>query len=45
MYYWFVKQPLGGERVSDIAASSTAEESHGSPAIKRKEGEKISNIS
>jgi hypothetical protein len=34
MVSWFMKQPTGGERVSDIAAISSTEESHSSPAVK-----------
>jgi hypothetical protein len=33
----FIKQPKSGERVSDIGASSSAEESRGSPAIHKEE--------
>jgi hypothetical protein len=32
---WFIKQSISDKSVSDIGASSSTEESHGSPAIKK----------
>jgi hypothetical protein len=32
---WFINQHQSGERISDIGASSSTEELHGSPAVKR----------
>jgi hypothetical protein len=43
MNSWFIKQPISGECASDISASSSTEESHDSPALKKK-GEKISDF-
>jgi hypothetical protein len=33
---WYIKQPKSGKHVSDIGASRSTKESHGSPAAKRK---------
>jgi hypothetical protein len=33
---WFIKQVKNGKRVSDIGASSSAKESHGSPAVRKR---------
>jgi hypothetical protein len=33
---WYRKQPKGGEHVSDIGASSSVGESHGSSAVKKR---------
>jgi hypothetical protein len=32
---WFIKEPKSSQRVSDIGASSSTEESHCSPAVKK----------
>jgi hypothetical protein len=35
VYSLFIKQPKSGEHVSDIGASNSAEESHGSLAVRK----------
>jgi hypothetical protein len=40
MDFWFIKQPKSGDHVSDTGASSSSEENHWSPAVKKKKRER-----